>query len=194
MMTSETLTSAVPATRDQIVRRVIAVALGALAVALSAQVEIPLGFFSPVPITLQGFAVVLVGLLLGPRLGAAALISYLAMGIAGLPVFAGASFGFIKILGPTGGYLIAFPVGAWLAGYIAVHATALAAMVRYLLGAVAGLVVIHLGGWSWLAIALHDPRAAFAVGVAPFALIDLTKAVLAAAVARGIGGRVRRVL
>lgn len=186
-MQSETLTGAVPATRDQLYRRVIAVALGALLVGVSAKVDIPLSF-SPVPITLQGLAVVLVGLLLGPRLGAAALISYLAAGIAGLPVFAVATFGF------TGGYLLAFPLGAWTAGAIATRATVLAAPVRYLLGALAGMAVIHLGGWSWLAIVTHNPAAAFALGVAPFILIDLTKAVLAAGLALGIGGRVRRLL
>jgi biotin transport system substrate-specific component len=192
-MPSETLTGAVPATRDQILRRAIAVALGALLVALSAQVEIPLSF-SPIPVTLQGLAVVLVGLLLGPRLGAAALISYLTMGIAGLPVFSGASFGFIKIIGPTGGYLLAFPLGAWVAGFFAENSTPMMAPARYLLGALAGMIVIHLGGWSWLAIATHDPRTAFNYGVAPFALIDVTKAVLAAGLALGLGGRVRRVL
>lgn len=187
-MTSETLTGAVPATRDQILRRTIAVALGALLVAISAKVDIPLSI-SPVPVTLQGLAVVLVGLLLGARLGAAALVSYLAMGMAGLPVFAwSGSFAF------TGGYLLAFPLGAWVAGFFAENTTPMMAPARYLLGALAGMIVIHLGGWSWLAIATHDPRTAFAYGVAPFALIDVTKAVLAAAIGLGLGGRVRRVL
>ena len=192
-MTSETLSRAVPATRDQLFRRAIAVALGALVVALAAQVEIPLGF-SPVPVTLQGLAVALVGLVLGPRLGAAALVSYLVMGVAGLPVFSGASFGVLKILGPTGGYLLAFPVGAWLAGYIATHATHQPAALRYLVGSIAGIAMIHLGGWSWLAIATHNARAAFALGVAPFMVIDLAKAVIAAGLALGVGGRVRRLL
>ena len=187
-MPSETLVTAVPATRDQLFRRVIAVALGALLVAVSAKVDIPLGF-SPVPVTLQGLAVVLVGLLLGPRLGAASLVSYLAMGMAGLPVFAwSGSFAF------TGGYLIAFPMGAYVAGYLATRDSRLATPLKYLLGAVAGIVVIHLGGWSWLAIATHNARAAFALGVAPFIVIDLAKAVLAAGVGLGVGGRVRRLL
>lgn len=187
-MTSETLTGAVPATRDRIFRRVIAVALGALLVAVSAKVDIPLGF-SPVPVTLQGLAVVLVGLLLGPRLGAAALVSYLAMGMAGLPVFAwSGSFAF------TGGYLIAFPMGASVAGYLATRDSRLATPLKYLLGAVAGIVVIHLGGWSWLAIVTHNARSAFALGVEPFILIDLTKSVLAAGIALGLGDRVRRAL
>ena len=192
-MTTETLTSAIPAKRDLLTRRAIAVALGATLVALSAQVEIQLGV-NPVPITLQGAAIILVGLVLGPRMGAAALISYLMMGLAGLPVFSGGSFGVLKLLGPTGGYLLAFPLGAFVAGYCATHGTVIAAPVRYLAGALVGIVVIHLGGWAWLAIALHDPRTAFTLGVAPFAVIDLTKAVLAAGLALGLGGRVRRLL
>ena len=192
-MTSETLTSAVPAKRDRIVRRVVAVALGAALVALAAQVEIPLGF-SPVPITLQGLAIVLVGLVLGPRLGAAALITYLTAGVAGLPVFSGASFGFIKLLGPTGGYLIAFPFAAFVAGWVATSDSRLPTSLRYLLGAFAGMVTIHAGGWAWLALATHDPVNAFRLGVAPFALIDPAKAVLAAAIALGMGDRVRRAL
>jgi len=186
-MTTETIAGAIPATRDQILRRVIAVALGAFAVGLSARVQIPLSF-SPVPITLQGLAVVLVGLLLGSRLGAAALISYLAAGIAGVPVFATATFG------TTGGYLLAFPLGAWIAGYVATQATALPLAPRYLIAALAGMVVIHLGGWSWLAVVLHSPRTAFALGVAPFLVVDLAKVVLAAAIGLGLGGRVRRLL
>ena len=187
-MPSETLVTAVPATRDQLFRRVIAVALGALLVAVSAKVDIPLAV-SPVPVTLQGLAVVLVGLTLGPRLGAASLIAYLSAGIAGLPVFAwSGSFAF------TGGYLLAFPLGAWLAGSIALRATAMPAAVRYLVAALAGMAMVHLGGWSWLAIATHNARAAFALGVAPFIVIDLAKAVLAAGVGLGVGGRVRRLL
>lgn len=192
-MTTESLTSAVPATRDQIVRRALAVMIGALAVALAAQVEIPLGI-NPVPITLQGLAIVLVGMTLGPRLGAAALVSYLTMGLAGLPVFSGGGFGVIKLLGPTGGYLIAFPMGAFIAGYIATSAMPAMKPLRYLLAALAGMITIHAGGWAWLAIAIHDPIRAFQLGVLPFAVIDPAKALLAAALALGVGDRVRRLL
>ena len=192
-MTTETLAGAVPATRERFLRRAMAVTLGALVVALAAQVEIPLSF-SPIPITLQGAALILVGFVLGPRYGALALVTYVTMGLAGLPVFSGASFGFIKLLGPTGGYLLAFPLGAWMAGYIAVYATRIPAAPRYLLGALAGMLTVHLGGWAWLSVVTHDPRNAFAVGVVPFVLIDLTKVVLSAAIGLGLGGRVRRLL
>lgn len=192
-MTNQTLASAVPATRTQIVRRILAVALGALLVGLSAQVEIYVGL-SPVPMTLQGLAIITVGLVLGPRLGAASLITYLTMGVAGLPVFSGGGFGLIKLLGPTGGYLIAFPVGAFIAGWIATRGTPAIKPLRYLLAAVAGMVTIHAGGWAWLALATHDPVNAFRLGVLPFAVIDPLKAVIASGLGLGLGDRVRRVL
>jgi biotin transport system substrate-specific component len=191
-MTTETFAAAVPATREIVLRRAIAVTLGALVVALSAQVEIPLT--GAVPITLQGLALILVGLTLGPRYGAMALVTYVTMGLAGLPVFSGASFGFIKLIGPTGGYLLAFPLAAWVAGYIALYATAIPSAPRYLLAAFLAMVTVHLGGWAWLSVVTHDPRNAFVVGVIPFVVIDLAKVVLAAALGLGLGGRVRRLL
>lgn len=192
-MTTETLAGAVPATRAQIGRRVLAVVAGALLVALAAQVEIPLSF-SPIPITLQGLAILLVGMILGPRLGAAALVTYLATGAAGLPVFSGASFGILKLLGPTGGYLIAFPFAAYVAGRVATGTLPASRSLRYLLAAFLGMVTIHAGGWAWLAVVTHDPVTAFRVGVLPFAVIDPAKVVLAAALALGVGERIRRVL
>ncbi|MGO9412364.1 MAG: biotin transporter BioY, partial [Spirochaetia bacterium] len=78
-----------------------------LIIAVSAQVSIPLPF-TPVPVTLQTFAVVLTGALLGSRRGAAAIVAYLAEGLAGLPVFSLGRAGFAHLLGPTGGYLVGF--------------------------------------------------------------------------------------
>lgn len=192
-MTTQTFAGAVPATRAQTARRMIAVALGATLVALVAQFEIPVPF-SPVPETLQGGALLLVGLVLGPRLGAAALVTYLLAGVAGLPVFAGGSFGFLKIIGPTGGYLLAFPIGAFVAGWIATRATRIIAPIRYLLGAMAGMAVVHLGGWSWLTIATGNPGAAFAMGVVPFGLTDMMEVALASGLGLALRGPVRRVL
>ena len=191
-MTTETLTSAVPATRALTFRRAIAVALGAATVAVAAQFEIPVPF-SPVPETLQGGALLLVGLVLGPRLGAAALVTYLVAGVAGVPVFAHGS-GFIHILGPTGGYLLAFPLGAFVAGWIATRENRIIAPVRDLLGAMAGMAVVHLGGWAWLSIVTGNPGAAFAMGVVPFGLTDMTEVALASGLGLALGGRVRRAL
>jgi biotin transport system substrate-specific component len=192
-MTTETLAGAVPVTRATTIRRVIAVALGAAFVAVAAQFEV-LTPFSPVPETLQGGALLLVGLVLGPRLGAAALVTYLAAGVAGLPVFAGGGFGFIKIIGPTGGYLLAFPLGAFLAGYVSQNATMLMPPLRYLAGAIAGMAAVHLGGWAWLSVVTGDAGAAFAMGIVPFGISDSTELALAAAIAYGVTGRVRKLL
>src|SRR6266481_22955 len=100
-----------------VIRRAAAVVLGALVVAGAAQVSVPLPG-TPVPMTLQPMAVLLVGGLLGARFGALSMILYLAMGAAGLPVFTPTVplFGIARLLGPTGGYLLAYPVAAWAVG------------------------------------------------------------------------------
>src|SRR5689334_14282477 len=99
--------------------RVLAVVMGAVLVAMAAQVSIPLPG-TPVPMTLQPMAVLLVGGLLGPELGALSMILYLAMGAAGLPVFTPTVPlpGITRLLGPTGGYLLAYPVAAWAVGAV----------------------------------------------------------------------------
>src|SRR2546422_5965376 len=89
-----------------------------LLTALAAQIVIPIG---PVPITAQTFAVLLTGALLGSRLGAMAMIAYLIEGASGLPFFAGGTGGLAHLLGPTGGYLIAFPAAAFITGAFAEH-------------------------------------------------------------------------
>ena len=192
-MTTETIANAVPATRALTFRRAIAVAIGATLVAISAQFEVPIPF-SPVPETLQGGALLLVGLTLGPRLGAAALVSYLIAGAAGAPVFSGGAFGPLWLLGPTGGYLLAFPLGAFVAGWTVQNGARMPVPVRYLLGAVAGMAVVHLGGWSWLSVVTGDAGAAFAMGIIPFGISDLLELGLAANIAMLLAPRVRRVL
>jgi len=131
--------------------------------ALAAQIAIPIG---PVPITMQTFAVTLTGALLGPRLGAAALIAYLIEGASGLPFFAGGLGGLGVLLGPTGGYLVSFPAAAYITGAFSEHGwdrrflTAVAAMAI-------GSLVILLAGWSWLVVAMRTaPIAAFTVPAA----------------------------
>src|SRR6266702_4291957 len=127
-----------------------AVVIGAVLVALAAQVAVPLPG-TPVPMTLQPMAVLLVGGLLGPRLGALSMILYLAMGAAGLPVFTPSPLllpGIARLFGQTGGYLLAYPVAAWVTGWLnqpdgvrrvgAQHAAPL----RVGMGVLAGLVLI----------------------------------------------------
>src|SRR3989441_90146 len=113
------VSSAVLAAQPLTLRRAGAVILGAALVAVAAQVSIPLPG-TPVPLTLQPLAVLLVGGLLGPALGAASMILYLALGAAGLPVFTPYGLpGLARLFGPTGGYLIAYPVAAFAVGKLA---------------------------------------------------------------------------
>ncbi|MFL5514701.1 MAG: biotin transporter BioY, partial [Gemmatimonadales bacterium] len=137
--TRQAIGSEVPAARSTTLRRAVGIGLGALCVAVSAQVTVPVSF-SPVPMTLQPLAVLAVGGLLGGPRGLAALLTYLALGVLGLPVFAGGSGGIVHLLGPTGGYLLAFPLAACLVGALVGQRSG----VLRVLGACAlGMLVIH---------------------------------------------------
>jgi biotin transport system substrate-specific component len=183
------LATEAPRSPARTARRIFAVGLGVLIVAVSAQVSVPVPL-SPVPMTLQPLAVLVVGGLLGPAAGAAALVLYLALGMLGLPVFAGGSAGFVHVIGPTGGYLLAFPAAAAVAGL----AAARSGVVRTLLFCALGMVVIHLGGVAQLAVLGGDPAMAFRVGFVPFFTGDLLKIGLAAAVILGAGPKIRALL
>ena len=150
-----------------------------LFIAACAQFAIQIG---PIPITGQTFAVLLTGMLLGSRLGTAAVIAYLIEGAIGLPFFAGGGAGLVRFLGPTAGYLVAFPAAAFITGAFAEHGwdkrypTAVAAMAI-------GSAIIFLGGWAWFAILTNtSPVAAFKLAVLPFLLGDVIKIALGAAV------------
>lgn len=173
---------------DRTTRRVLAVAAFALATAFAAHVRLPLPL-TMIPLTLQTLFVVLAGAMLGPRLGAAAMLTYLGMGIAGLPVFAG-GFGLAYLLGPTGGYLLAFPVAALLAGVLTRPSSARGPLeaFRLVLGLAAAALVILVSGAAWLAFLTGDLAGAIALGVAPFLLGEAIKVSLAALIAwRGRG-------
>jgi biotin transport system substrate-specific component len=163
-----------------IIRRAAAVVVGALVVAAAAQVSVPLPG-TPVPMTLQPLAVLLVGGVLGAPLGALSMILYLAMGAAGLPVFTPTVplLGFARLLGPTGGYLLAYPVAAWVVGRFSDPGRKPGVnppwWVRVALGALAGLVLIHVGGLAQLAILTGNLSAAARFGTWPFLLGDLLK-------------------
>jgi biotin transport system substrate-specific component len=169
-------------------RRVISVLVGALVVALAAQVSVPVPL-SPVPMTLQPLAVLVVGGLLGAGGGLAALVTYLALGIAGLPVFAGGSAGVVHLIGPTGGYLLAFPLAAGLVGALADGGRGGA--LRVLLACALGMALIHIGGVAQLALLGGDPALAFRVGFVPFFTGDLLKVGLASAVILLAGPRLK---
>lgn len=150
--------------------------------AAAAQISIPLPF-TAVPFTFQPMVVLIGGLALGPRLGVASQVLYLAAGIAGLPVFAASATlppGLGRLFGPTGGYLMAYPCAAFVTGYFAARGFDR----RYLtsvLAMLAGLVVVFLGGVTWLTV-LVGPQAALVAGFYPFVIPDLIKVIAAAGV------------
>lgn len=155
--------------------------LGSLFVAVFAQLSIPLPF-SPVPITGQTFAVLLVGMALGSRRGALALTAYLAEGIAGLPVFAEAKFGLATVQGPTGGYLLGFIAAAWLVGLLAEKGFD-RGLVKTLAAMAIGSALIYLCGVVWLSPfvgGFAGENGAIALGMSPFLIGDAIKAVAAA--------------
>jgi biotin transport system substrate-specific component len=159
--------------------RAIGILIVVIAMALAAQIAIPLPN-TLVPLTLQPFVVVLAGLLIGPVDAAAAMVLYLVAGAAGAPVFApmGAP-GLARLLGPTGGYLLAYPVAAAVSGWLGAGRERFATR---LLAAIAGILVMYLGGLSQLAIITGSVTAAAVMGVLPFVAADLLKAIVAAAV------------
>ena len=159
-----------------------AIVLGAsFFVALCARVTLPLPF-TPVPLTLQNFAVLLVGLTLGARRGFAALILYLIEGASGLPVFNPTGPGGVaQLLGPTGGYLMAYPLVAGLAGWLLDFGKR-----TFARAAVAGLVaeiVLFASGIGWLALLTHSFSQAARFGLYWFVSAEIMKVMFAAALA-----------
>jgi biotin transport system substrate-specific component len=163
--------------------------------AAAAQVSVPLPF-TQVPFTFQPMVVLLGGLALGARLGASAQVLYLLAGIAGLPVWAASASlppGALRLLGPTGGYLMIYPLAAWITGTLAERGFAR----RYLLSVVAmaaGLVAIYAAGATWLAFFAQlgsqsvatGFTAALSTGVIPFIPADVIKLFLAAGIVPGL--------
>jgi len=165
--------------------RPIGIVLSASAlVGLCAHIIIPLPF-TPVPMSMAPFAVLLLGLVLSPGMAAAALLAYLGEGVVGLPVFAPQGpGGLVHLLGPTGGYLMAFPLGAFVIasiyrrtskGFSAAAASALS-----------GSVIMIGGGALWLMLITHSSlNAVLAIAVVPFLAADAVKILAAAALAKG---------
>ena len=171
-----TLTRRLPVQRAWLTNALLVVA-GSLLVALLAQVSVPLPF-TPVPLTGQTLAVLLVGAALGAKRGAASLMLYTLEGAVGLPVFAGGEAGLAKLFGPTGGYLLGFIAAAGVVGYLAergLDRRVRTALVPFL----AGSVTIYVFGVIGLAFYLGLPGAITA-GLLPFLLGDAIKLALAA--------------
>ncbi len=172
--------------------RQVALVVGAsLFVALCAHITIPLPF-TPVPLTVQNFGVLLVGLMLGSRRGFAALALYLAEGAMGMPVFSPVGPGGIAhLLGPTGGFLLAYPLVAWIAGCVMEHGRK--SFARAAMGGLLGEVVLFTGGLTWLAVLTHSVAQAFRWGLYWFLFAEVIKVMMAAGIAarwqRGSGAR-----
>ena len=160
-----------------------AVVIGASAViAVCARLVVPLPF-TPVPLTLANFGVLLVGLSLGSKRGFAAAALYLAWGAIGLPVFSPVGIGGLaQLFGPTGGYLVAYPAMAFLAGWLAERGTA--SFARNVFAGVVAEVLLFASGIAWLQIATGSWKTAFAFGLAPFLFAEVMKVMFAAAAAR----------
>lgn len=159
----------------------LAVILFAALTALGAHIAVPLGF-TPVPMTLQTLFVLLAGVLLGPVAGAASQLLYLGLGFAGVPVFAMGGAGLPWLLSPTGGYLLAFPAAAAVAGWIAGRERH---RVRTAVALVVATAVIFASGTAWLSLVTElGPREVFAAGVQPFLPGALIKAAIVYIVGR----------
>jgi biotin transport system substrate-specific component len=178
-------------TASVVLRRALAVVAGAVLVSLAAQAAVPIPG-TPVPITLQVPAVLIVGGLLGPSLGASSLVLYLVLGAAGLPVFApGGLPGAARLFGPTGGYLLAYPLAAGLAG---LGVAAGRRWGRLALALVGATIVIHLGGVAQLAVLGGDLSGAWRLGSVPFLVGDLAKLLFAGLIVGRFAAPVRRAL
>jgi biotin transport system substrate-specific component len=162
--------------------RQVALVVGAsLFVALCAHIAIPIPG-TPVPLTVQNFGVLLVGLLLGSRRGFAALALYLAEGAMGMPVFSPMGPGGIaQLMGATGGFLLAYPLVAWLAGFVFEHGRK--SFARAAVSGLLGEVVLFTGGLTWLAVLTHSVMQAFRWGLYWFLFAEVIKVMMAAGIA-----------
>ena len=161
-------------------RAALAALAGSLLLTLSAKVQVP---FWPVPMTMQTFVVIGLGLALGPRLGLAAVALYLAQGAAGLPVFAGTpekGIGLAYMAGPTGGYLAGYLLAAFVAGHLAMKGWDRTPLAAFAAALVAG-ALIYLPGLAWLGAMIGWDKPVLAFGLWPFVYGDILKAALAAA-------------
>jgi len=189
-MPSTSLLAAITRGADSITLRIAeragAVAFITALTAAAAQISVPLPF-TPVPFTFQPMVVLIGAMALGSRLGMTSQVLYLMLGIAGLPVFAASPVlpqGLGRLIGPTGGYLMAYPAAAFAAGWLAErgfdrrYATSVLAMA-------CGLALIFASGVAWLGVYAQPGRGlngALAAGLYPFVLGDAVKVFIAASV------------
>ena len=175
--------SAWPQAADSWLRMAILAIAGTGLLTISAKIQVP---FYPVPMTMQTFAVLVIGMAYGWKLGGATLLLYLAEGAVGLPVFAGTpekGIGLAYMAGPTGGYLAGFVLAAGIAGWLGEKGWDRS--ITMTLAAMAiGTVIIFVPGYAWLATLIGAEKA-WAFGVLPFLWGEVFKIALAAAVLPG---------
>ena len=169
---------AAPAARNPGWLRQLALVLGGT-VALSASSYISIPFW-PVPVTMQTFAVLMVGALYGWRLGGITVLAWLLEAALGMPVLAGGKNGIAPFIGPTAGYLFAFPVGAMLMGWLAARGWNGAHPLRAFWAMLLSTTLIVLLGGAWLS-ALIGPAKGWQLGVLPFLIGDVLKSAMGAA-------------
>ena len=164
-------------------RQVAIVVMASLFVAVCARVTVPLPF-TPLPLTMQNFGVLLVGLTLGGRRGFAALVVYLLEGISGMPVFSPTGQGGLaQLLGPTGGYLMMYPLVAGLAGFVMERGRR--SFLRAAIASTLGEILLFAGGIGWLTVYTHSLSLAMRYGLYWFLFAEVIKVMSAAAIARG---------
>lgn len=191
MIKSGTHVLSTPQERALEASRQVALVVGAsLFVALCARITIPLMPLTPVPLTVQNFGVILVGLLLGSRRGFAALTLYLIEGMAGLPVFNPTGPGGVaQLFGPTGGFLLVYPLVAFVAGYLFERGRK--SFGQAAIAGFAGELLLFAGGVTWLYVFTHSLAKAAYFGVYWFVGAEVIKVMFAAAIASRWGGATR---
>lgn len=162
--------------------KISAIVIGSLFLALSSYIEVPM---VPVPVTMQTFAVTLVGALYGWRLGGLTIVAWLVEGALGLPVLAGGASGLVHFAGPTGGYLFAFPIAGMVTGYLAERGWNGHRIAFAFLAMLAGNALCLLLGAAWLSLMI-GVGAAIAAGVLPFLVGAVLKSALAAALLKAL--------
>lgn len=170
--------------------KVVFVLAGTLVLALASQIAVPM---VPVPITMQTFAITMIGALYGWRLAGITILAWLVEAMAGLPVLAGGAGGIAPFFGPTAGYLVAFPIIGALVGWLAERGWTGANVIRSFTAHFAGNILCLAIGGGWLAVLIGAEKG-WLLGVAPFILGAFLKSALAAAVlkaAQQYGGRAR---
>jgi len=172
---------AIEQSRAQSISRNVALVVGAaLLMDILGRFSVPLPF-SPIPLTMANFGVLLIALTIGSRRAAAAMLLYLAQGAAGMPVFSPVGPGGIaQLIGPTGGYLLSYPAAAFFAGWMAEHGRN--SWSRLSVAAILGEVIVFFGGITWLMTIAHVPfRQAANWGFYPFAFAEIIKIMAAVA-------------